>query len=119
MKRCILAVAVTAFLAAAAAAGAASAAPNAGGWFWTKSAAQRYIISHINTSDGERLIEAVCVGGGPRQHRSGLVLWHHFTCDVYDDADREFTVTFQPTSRSHGRAIETKCVDTYAFVSCR
>jgi hypothetical protein len=99
--------------------GVASAAQaHPGNWYWSQRAAANYLVDKLNTSDDEAITDATCSGTGAPWKRPGVWLFHHFRCDVTDDLDREFTVTFHPTSRYHAAVYEVSCDDSYSDTAC-
>jgi hypothetical protein len=88
------------------------------GWYWTRAAAENYILNKMTTSDGEDITDVTCVGLGRAWRPHGVTLWHRFRCDENDDLDREFTVILSPRTRYHASAVEINCDDSYSDSSC-
>lgn len=74
-------------------------------WYWSRRAAERYILNRRTTSDGEDLIEVHCVGMGRRWRG----LYHRFACDEQDDLYREFNVRATAVSRYRMKVVEITC----------
>lgn len=96
----------------------AATAAHPGGWYWTRTAAENYLIDRAATSDGEAITDATCTGMGRPWKRPGRWLYHHLRCDENDDLDREFIVVVHPTSRYHAAVVETSCDDSYSEYTC-
>jgi hypothetical protein len=115
MKRYLI---VIAALAVVASVFASIASAHPGSWYWSQRSAANYLIDRMTTSDDEEIVDATCTGTGTPWKRPGVWLFHHLRCDETDDLDREFTVTFHPTSRYHAAVYEVSCDDSYSDTAC-
>jgi len=90
---------------------ASTADAHAGGWYWSVSHAETYVLNNFTTSDGVDIDTIDCRGTGRRWRG----LYHHFTCDQWDTDDRYFEITVHPISRRRARVIEEYCDDTDSY----
>jgi hypothetical protein len=85
----------------------------------TKRSVQKTLVRRYQTSDGENITYARCVGdaGSPHRRSHGQVYFHAFKCREVDAISRVFAVAVVVHVWGLG-VVEYGCNDTYSDYSC-